>query len=417
MGPPVAPVEVKVPELDPTILDRARDATREERLLLEPEPLAHLLERSLQIVPSVADALGVPDEPIPLSVLRASPDTYRGTYLAYEGRLGHLSRGESGHPVEGYQIYKGWIELDDQEKVLFHVSLPPPATLTKGDWCRVEGYFLKLRDGNLFPEADQAPVLVGPELFPEFEPWPPVTELDPTRFEGLRDGVVEGGNFVDLEDSVLGLEESQDAPLWHLASYARNRSESGKDTLAGWRTIDPLVTKDQLLKFKYGQVKAGTPVRLLGTFVYAEYSIARPNPIGAEHWTQAWIQIRDLGGKVVPVWIPKKITGLQYNDSLEVRAYFFRRYLYEAEQYGMTFTPLFVAADLDRFESMPEHAMTTWVKYGFAGLVGLIVLMFILMARRDRLSRERHEIDRITRRKKRLEKDGSAAGTASAPAP
>ncbi len=410
-GPPVAPVEVEVPRLDQEILDRAKDATREQRLLLEPEPLAHLLEKSLQIVPSVAQALGVPDEPIPLSVLRASPDTYRGTYLAYEGRLGHVSPGKPGHPIEGYKIHEGWIELDDGDKVLFQVSLPPATGLEKGSWCRVEGYFLKLRDSNIFPQAEQAPLLVGPELFPEFEPWPTVTELDPGWFADIRDGLVEGGNFVDLQDSGLGLEESQDEPLWRLGSYARHRAESGQDTLLGWRAVDPLVTKDQLVKFKYGQVEPGTPVRLLGTFVYAEYSVARPNPIDAKHWTQAWIQIRDLGGKVVPVWIPKRISGFQYNESLEVRAYYFRRYLYDAEQYGMTFTPLFVAADLHRFEALPEHALTTWVKYGFAGLVGLLVLLFILSARRDRLAREQHELDRIARRQKRLHKHAAAASS------
>src|SRR5688572_257868 len=52
---------VSVPQLDATILAGARDATREERLRLEVEPLRHLLAKAIDVGPTVAAALGMTD--------------------------------------------------------------------------------------------------------------------------------------------------------------------------------------------------------------------------------------------------------------------------------------------------------------------------------------------------------------------
>jgi hypothetical protein len=74
--PQVSPVitdQTPVPTLDTVLLDTVRDATRLERLTVEKEPLAHLLEKSMMVVPAVARALGMPTEPMPFHVLRADP--------------------------------------------------------------------------------------------------------------------------------------------------------------------------------------------------------------------------------------------------------------------------------------------------------------------------------------------------------
>jgi hypothetical protein len=61
---------VAVPELDHKVLSTARDDTREHRLLVEPEPLRHLLATAIDVGPTVANALGMPTEPVPLDELR-----------------------------------------------------------------------------------------------------------------------------------------------------------------------------------------------------------------------------------------------------------------------------------------------------------------------------------------------------------
>lgn len=401
--PPITRIHVAVPEIDQALLSQAEDATHPQRLVLEPAPLAHLLEKSVDIVPSVADALGMPREPIPVSMLRASPQAYRGAYLWYAGELGYLSLGKSGHPVTGYEIFEGYLETADGETIMFRVS-DVPDDLKVGEFVRVEGFFLKLRDSATQPKAEMAPLLVGPELFRDHRPWPAITELDPETFADIDDDVVDAGGewlteFGDAEDD---LEASQDVPLWTLASYAIHAANSPESTFAHWRQVAPFVSKEQLTRYKKDDVPAGEPVRVLGSLVKAEWFAARPNPVGIEYWTQALVQVRDLGGKVVPIWIPKKLEGVTRNESLEVRAYYFKRFVYQpVSGEGQVFTPVFVAADLTRFEVGPEHPAATWVKIGFAALVGFVIVLFFGIARRDRKNRDEHEVAMIERRRKR----------------
>jgi hypothetical protein len=135
-----------LPELDPEIMARARDGTRAERLVTDVEPLEHLLERSLLVTPAVARKLGMPAQPEPISRLRQHPDRYRGKYLWYKGQLELLLPPKPGHPVPGYSLYEGLLRTADGEPVLFAFSVPPAEGLAEGDWVRMEGFFLKLRD-------------------------------------------------------------------------------------------------------------------------------------------------------------------------------------------------------------------------------------------------------------------------------
>jgi hypothetical protein len=408
-GPPIVRAQVAVPEIDQQLLRSIDDGTRTERLVLEPAPLAHLLEKSIDVVPSVADALGMPREPVPVAMLRASPSTYRGAYLWYSGELKFLAPGKSGHPVAGYRIHEGYLETVDGETVMFRVSLEPKVQV--GEFVRIEGFFMKLRDSAAQPKAEMAPVLVGPELFPDYPRWDPVETLDPNVFEDLRDGVFADGEWVDYQDAEHDLERSQDVPLWTLASFALHRDGGAEDTLAHWRQSPAFVSKEQLDAVKHGQVPAGTPFRLLGTFQFGEWTSARPNPVGIEHWTQVWIQIRDLGGKIVPVWVPKKLSDLKRNESLEVRAYYLRRFVYDLQNSeGKAFTPLFVAADLDRFTSGPEHPLATSVKWAFAALVMFVIVLLFTVARRDRRARDEHEVAMIERRRRRRNRGHSESG-------
>ena len=65
---------VVVPTLDSDVLATAKDATREQRLLLEAEPLRHLLGEAINVGPSVAVALGMPDQPVPLATVQVCPE-------------------------------------------------------------------------------------------------------------------------------------------------------------------------------------------------------------------------------------------------------------------------------------------------------------------------------------------------------
>lgn len=410
--PPVVIAQIATPEIDRDLLRTARDKTREERMVLEAEPLAHLLQRSLEVVPTVAKALGMPKEPVDIARLRSNPDAYRGAYLGYSGRLAYVSTGRTGHPVDGYKIYEGWVDTDEGEKVLFRVSLPPVA-VEVGDWVRVEGFFLKLRDSHQTPSVAEAPLLVGPEIFPDYKRWPPVTELDRDIIDALREDAIERGPnedgvTIELSGIRTDLASMQAPPLWHLAGYAMHRA--GVTDLAHWRNVPALSTKEQLDRIRSDGFARGSEMRLLGRFIMAHTFAARPNPIGAEYWTQAWLQIR-LNGKLIPVWIPGQIDpDMKRNENLEVRGYYFARLLYDTQE-GKAMSPVFVAADLDRFVAPPQHPITEYAKWTFFALVLAVIGFFFWLNRRDRARRDVHEREMIARRKRRY------AGPVEVPVP
>lgn len=415
-GPPAVETSPEVdatpvPQLDPAILAEIADSTRTDRLLVpKEEPLQHLLEKSLAVTPSVAKKLGMPPAPVPIDEVRNAPDHFRGRYLWYKGKLEALSGPKPGHPVPGYDWYEGRLRTSDGEPVLFAFSVPPDPSLTIGSWVRMEGFFLKLRDAHLPVPLDRAPMLVGPKLFKAYPDWQAVTELDPAVLARVDDGTwkenpgppqegVANGDFVDAPDVGKMLDESQDVPLWHLASYAMHKVD---DPALQWNKLPPFVTKEQLDAVRSGEMKKGTPVRLVGVFQYARVMPASPNPLGIDSWTEAWIQVGGgLGGKMIPLWIPKALDShWRKKETVVATGFLFKRYRYETQNGATKWTPLFVVAQLHPFQ-LSGNELSNPITYAFAGLVLLVVIVFFVMARRDRRQRQRHEATLLERRRKR----------------
>lgn len=401
-GPPVKQITVETPTLDLAQLELARDATRDERLVIEAQPLGHLLEKSIDVVPSVARALGMTDQPMPIEAMQANPASFRGKYVWCKGRLQYLSHGKSGHPIDGYKIHAGWIRTDDGHDVLFRVSIEP-RDIAVGDYVRVEGFFMKLHDSHDAPDADRVPVIVGPELFRSFPPWEPVREIDPAMFADVDDELFADGAPLEDGGAWRPLTESQYAPLWHIASYAHTKTPQW--SFDEWRKIRPFVSKEQLDAIKSGDVERGTPIRILGAFIQAHTWEARPNPLGIRFWTEAWVQIQDLGGKIIPVWIPDRIDAKR-NQSLEIKAFYFRRMLYNTRD-GVRFTPVFVADALHQFAPPPASAGVNLFKWAFVTVVMGVTFGLIWLGRRDRKRHHEHLVEMDRRRRRRREQQAA----------
>jgi len=400
--PPVAqpdddpvPTIVAVPELDRQILAGAQDATREQRLAIEVEPLRHLLSKSIDVGPSVASALGAPDRPVPVAEVRDNLATMRLRWLWYEGVLEELSGPREGHPVRNYSIYEATVRLADGNHVLATFSIPPPEGVKAGDWVRVDGYLLKLRD-TTYPRAiERAPMLVGRAMQRDYEDWPPVTVLDPNVFAKVDDRSAFPG-----DPMWRTVEEDQDVPLWHLAAYARDTAASR--TLADWRAFPVLNAHDHHEKLKDHEVPRGTPIRIVGPLIQRTSMAAPSNPAGISSWTVAWIQVREFGGHVIPVWVPKRV-DIATRAQLEVRGYYYRWLAYETNRNRGYRIPLFVAADLDLYQLETGAAMRE-IGLWIGGSLTLFLVLLLWSQHRTARSSLEHSRAMDARRRRRRER-------------
>jgi len=416
------PPTVETPSLDTQLLDTVRDSTREQRLVLEPRPLAHLLATALNVSSGVAQALGMPRRPLPVEFVQTDPSHYRGKYLWFKGRLTKLEGPAQGHPVPGYSIYTAHIQTEEGQPLLFYFSKEPLGDgLQIGEVVRAEGYFFKLRDMTFPTKVERAPVLVGRRLARAFEDWGEVTTLDRVLMDSVLDGrwkkdeETGDSTWVPLGIGENALIEDQADPLWHLAAYARSKTGG---TLEEWRrhpslSIEnwPTVHKDDVL------VPAGTPMRVMGTFVFGRRYAAPPNPAGIEYWTEAYIQVHDLGGKLIPLWIAQDIGDWTRGEPVEARVFFYKRYTYQP-QFGkaeMVIAPVFVGARLDRYATL-EHPMVRWTGWIFFGVIVVLILLMLFVARRDRRSSASFEDERVARRRRLRARSSSPRIQSDAPA-
>lgn len=401
------PLAYDVPELDTSILSRVRDGTREERLLIEGDALQHLLERTYNSSNEISVALGMPAKPVPVSELRADPGAWRARWIHYKGRIERLSGPHSGHPIEGCSIYEATLELPDGEHVLFTFSSPPGAGLHVGGWARAEGYLLKIRDLTFPTDLREVPQIVGKELQLDYKDWGPVAELDHQLLDRIIDTRLVDGEIEHTPDAWRSLADDQHEPLWHLAAYAMTHAD---EPLARWRRVPALSSMELYNRYKRNEVPRGTPARVLGRLCLLHSFRAAPNPAGIRHWTEAWVQVHDLGGKTFPIWVPDRVE-LPLGRDVEVHGYYFRRYTYESRQDKRYWTPLFVAATVEPFslDIGPGLREIGWV--ALSGAVLLILLAFWGVQRERRRSRQAEEALLQRRRRRRLGTASAGGGT------
>ncbi|MBL8734141.1 MAG: hypothetical protein JNN13_17335 [Planctomycetes bacterium] len=364
---PPPTITVAVPVLDAQRLAEAKDDTREHRLVIEPEPLRHLLAKAIDVSPTVAAALDRPETPVPLAELRAAKSTWRGRWLFYEGVLEDVSGPREGHPIQGYSIYEATVRLADGGFVLAAFSIAPAASIQRGSWVRIEGYLLKLRDTTYPLRIDAAPLLVGRELQRDYEDWGPVTQLDHELLNGIDDS-----SYWPGDPAWHDIEEDQGQPLWHLGAYARDTAAAR--SLAEWRRTPTVNDPKSYEGFIGGKIARGSPMRLFGTLILRTYIAAPANPANIKLWTVVWVQVREWGGQLLPVWVPKRVRELPERAQLEVRGYYYRWLNYEAQTGRRFRVPLLIADDL-ALESIDVTSGTKTIGMWLAIVLGGLILL------------------------------------------
>lgn len=403
------PTRVAVPTLDAQILAQVKDSTREERLLVEPEPFRHLLSTAINVVPAVAVSLGMPETEVPIAELHKDPSAWRGKWLWFKGELEDLNGPRDGHPEKGFSIYEATVKLPSGDRVLAAFSLPPGDAVHRGSIVRIEGYLMKMRDTTYPNDITQAPMLVGRLIQHDYIDWEPVKTFNPELFANLDESCWPGTH------AWFTVDEDQNTPLWHIAAFARDTTNDR--SFEEWRKIGTLNEPEIMPVLRANKLEHGTPLRLLGTVVKMQTIAADANPAGIKFWTVAYVQVRDFGGHLIPVWIPKRTAELKFNTPVEVLGYYYRWFAYEGLQGDRYRVPLFVAADLKEFEVDPSHAMRE-VGLGLGVLATAMITMFWWVQRSASKQSVQHDRDMDARRRRRREKRAlQASANPSHPAP
>lgn len=415
LPPPEQPL-VSVPTLDRALLGKAKDSTREERLFLEAEPLSHLLAQALNVSPEAARALGMPEHMPPVEALRTNTEVWRGRWIWFRGVVESIDGPRPGHPIPGYSVFEALLRLEDGQRVLFAFTKPPAAGVEVGATARAEGYVLKLRDLAMPEDLRNVPMLVGAELERDYRQWDAVQAIDDSLLAAERpDLVSEGGKLVPSPESWLPIDavQGENRALWHLAAYAR---DGAPKTLEEWRRV-PALSSDEIWDgFKKDEVHRGTPMRILGMLAAVRTIQASPNPAGVEEWTEAWLQVRDLHGKTIPVWVAGR-TDQPLGTSLEVRGFYLRRYCYRTRDGSERWTPLFVAARLDPFVFDGGHRMAEAAAWTLGAAFVLMIMVVIGVRRENKRSRAQEDALVQRRRNRRQKRAGSAEPDVPLPEP
>jgi hypothetical protein len=393
LPPKVAP-KVAVPDLDLALLATARDVERAQRLQIEEAPVRHLLLKAMDVGPTTAQALGMPERPLPVAAVRAEVATHKGRWLWFAGELEDLSGPRSGHPLPGRSIFEATLKLADGERILFCCSEPPGNGITVGAFVRVEGFLLKLVD-RTYPttrRCERAPFLVGKAMQRDWPAWGPVSALTPELFANLDDATSWPGDLASRT-----IQADQTPTTWQLAAFARDTAANWPATR--WDTA-PLLTNAQHERLATGQVDRGAPFRIRGTVVQTATLAAAANPAGISTWTVAWLQVREYGGGVlVPVWLPVRPADLPERATVEVHGLWYRWQVYETLQDERRRTPLFVAADVALQvgeATVAAPAMAIWLPAG-----ALVALVWLWWSRRMRRRAEATYADALDARRRR----------------
>jgi hypothetical protein len=157
-------------------------------------------------------------------------------------------------------------------------------------------------------------------------------------------------------------------------------------------------------------------MRVFGSLILRRTIVASPNPAGIQHWTAAWLQVREYsGGSLVPVWVPKRVAELPERVQLEVRGYFYRWAIYETQTGQARWAPLFVAADLDPYvldTGLGLRSVAPWL----AGIgVALLAFIFTVQWRARRAADQHTRAMYELRRRQQGGKSTAAKTNASAP--
>jgi len=401
-----------VPKVDPARLAEVRDATEQERVIIEAAPLQHLLEEASAAVPGDFRRLGarrLTDE-LYEQVL-ADPARFRGQPFVTKGLFAWSAptpadmvySGPSGDLAGTLPVFRG-LFTDERGRQYTFTVLDDPAAMEPGQVVRLAGFFFKAQ--AVFAPGDDSEVIdptlhfVGERLVRSYLAMEPVEEISLPLLEStVRDYEIH--EKMDLPEE----------PLYHVLSYVKNvdadeLSARAQDTTAAALRIHPNRYR-------------GRPVRVLGTFHkmwVRELGDHGENPLEIPsvyhgllvHNGPTFTYFISLDPK--PDWVTENP-----HTNVIAEGIFLKVYLYQAQNGQAVVCPLLVVKRFLPYvvDSSSIHLV---LMVGVLGIAGVMLLWFGVSALRDRSTDQEFRRRYFARKKKALARQlGAAAGDPGTP--
>jgi hypothetical protein len=334
--------------------------------------------------------------------LGAAPAAARGKPFTARGRIrGLRERSGAAHETQ----YLGTLELDDGGTAHFLALAVPEDAAALGGYVRIDGLFLKVysTEDELAPGTWHAgPLLIGPAAVRSYPNLGTVTTLDLDALAELEDANLSP----DPGQAPKLVTETPSEPLWELMAYARDLPAEALH----WADAPELDQRllDQLLE-KPAEFRA-LPVRLpISRLQDGRVCVADENPARLSHYTQGWIGNVTWKGAIhfkTPVLRPE----LKIGDLVTGHGFFLHDFSYESSERGLRIAPVFVLQSLERFVPQPSVVLTR-IPLLVGGLGLFLLILFVVLAKRDKQRTSAFYEELVRRRRARQAKNG--VGTAA----
>lgn len=378
-------IEVVIPEVDTTGLgELVDDATREARVVLERPGVERLMETARKFTTNHFEEMDPPElDATTVAEILADPAAVRGEAFTARGWL----RGSSlVRDSEGDLEHHLQLALDDGTTVYAIVRNMPEDLAQAEPFLRVDGFFLKSYLDEVGSEWIAGPLLVSREARRSYRSLGPVVELPTEALAEVEDYSIEGGPA-----------KLPFFPYWAMMGYARDFDPASVD----WDAATVVDSASLARIMQDGEPFRGQPFRFpVSKLMGATVKRAPENPARVEEYTEGWIG-NHFWPHLVHFRAPAAWRDHRWPDLVHARGFFLKKFAYTSSTKGVEVAPVFVLTSLEHHVMPTDNSMQhlAWIVGGVT--VGFTVLIWFLLMRDKKRSKELHEALVRRRRERR----------------
>ncbi len=377
--PAAAPVIVRtaVPDIDRELLKEAvQDATETGRAVVAAKAFESLFDSARRFAPEHFNGPETTElDAATTAELMADAEAQRGSRYRARGWVRRW-RERGGLGPDDPRRYEGELELEDGTTAFFVAAQAPDKVLVDDTYLRVDGLFLQRhrqeRDGSWY----EGPLLVAPRAIKSFRSLGKVEQLDTLALlQNVQD------------DSIAGMHGVPFHELWQMMAYARDVPEGSVD----WDSVPEFSNEILSRLAEDGAAFRGEPMRIPISVMMGVTVLRAPeNPARIEEYSQGWIANQQWS-RPFQFRAPFPISNLERNELLTARGFFFKNLAYESKDKGLQVAPVFVLSHVEQHIVPQDNSIKQLFWIVAFIVVGLTSLIFLLLIRDNRRSKELQE--------------------------